>query len=88
MTDAVTFYRLYVSTINQCINTLDDLRTQNDRLAQEAGLPAAAADAASKSGRPDLTTQAFTDAKNAIDQVLFAFDSGAPPQKAAMYKML
>jgi len=88
MTDAVSFYRLYVSTINQFINTLEDLRLQNDRLASEPGLAAAAAAAAVNSGRSDLSTQAFTNAQGAIVQILFTFDSGAPTQKSYLFKML
>lgn len=88
MTDPIQFYKLYVNTINTFINTMEDLRTQNDRLASEPALAADAAAAALKSGRPDLTTQSFTDAQAAIVQLLFAFDSGNPTQKSFLYKML
>ena len=88
MTDPVSFYRLYVSTINQFINTLEDLRTQNDRLASEPTLAADAAAAALKSGRPDLTAQSFINAQAALVQLLFTFDSGSPTQKSFLFKML
>ena len=88
MSDATTFYRNLVSTTNTFIQNLQALDTLQDRLTTEPGLAALAAAAANTSGRPDLTAQDFTNAHDAINQILFAFNSGSPPQKAALYKLL
>jgi hypothetical protein len=87
MANAPLFYQTFVSQINQFIQILDDLNTMQDRLAQDPTLAAAAA-AAAQPQRPDLTAQSFTNAADAINQVLFAYNSGAPPQKSLLYKML
>ena len=88
MADAVTFYRELISEIKSLINNLEDLDTSQDRMTQDATLAQAAADAANKAGRTDLTEADFTNAAEAINQILFAFNSGDPTQKSYLYKML
>lgn len=88
MTDAVSFSRNFIAQINTAINALDDLRVMQDRLQQEPGLSQNAANAMNTAGRADLGKADFDNAAGAIQQILFAYDSGSPPQKSFLYKML
>ena len=88
MSDSMSFYRNFVSQINQTINDLQALNTMQDRMAADPGLAAASADSAAKSGRPELATQDFVNAAAAINQLLFTLSSGNPTQKSYLYKML
>jgi hypothetical protein len=63
-------------------------RIMQDRLTQEPGLSQSAATAMNTVGRADLAKADFDNAAAAIGQVLFAYDSGSPPQKSFLYKML
>jgi len=88
MTDAVSFGRNFVATINTLINAVESAQLQQDRLASEPTLAQAASDALKQAGRPDMTPQIITDAADAITQIVFAYDSGSPTQKSKLYKML
>jgi hypothetical protein len=88
MTDAVTFGRNFVATVNALINAIESAQLQQDRLASEPELALAAADALKASGRPDMTEQIVNDAASAIVQIAFAYGSGTPTQKSLLYKML
>lgn len=88
MTDAVSFSRNFIAQTNTCINALEDLRLMRDRMVQEPALSQSAADAMNNAGRQDLAKVDFDNASGAIEQILFAFDSGAPTQKSYLYKML
>jgi hypothetical protein len=88
MADATTFYRNLISEVQTLINDLENLDTSQDRMNEDAGLAAAAAAAANAAGRTDLTGADFTNAASAINQILFAFNSGSPTQKSYLYKLL
>ena len=88
MTDAVSFSRNFISQINTTINALEDCHLMMDRLQQESTLSQTAATAMNTAGRADLAKADFDNASAAIQQILFAFDSGSPPQKSYLYKML
>ena len=88
MADALNFYRTLNSQINQLVTTLQLLETSQDRMTADSGLASAAAAAAAAIGRTDLVTIDFTNAANAIGQLLFTFNSGAPTQKSYLYKIL
>ena len=88
MTDAVSFSRNFIAQINTVINALEDVRLMQDRMTQEPGLSQAAAAAMNTAGRADLAKVDFDNAASAIGQILFGFDSGSPPQKSYLYKML
>lgn len=88
MADANTFYRQMISTIQQLISILDQNATISDRIASDSSLAAAAAAAANAAGRTDLSATDFNNAKSAIDQLMFTFNSGSPTQKSFLYKML
>ncbi len=88
MADPTAFYRGAIGTIQQFLNTVDDLRTISDRMENDVALAGAAAGAASVGGREDLSPTDFNNLKSAIDQILFTLNSGSPPQKQYLYKML
>jgi hypothetical protein len=81
------FFQLNV----QFIQVVQRLRTANDQLKEDPslvdryfglsgmgpGIP-----------RPDITPTDVTDAQDALVQVFFTLDSGAPTQKSKIYKML
>jgi len=76
---------LYVSKIDTLIHTLEDLRGLNAMIEQDATLfPQYFAD---PSARKDITEADATAAHDSLVQVLFAYDSGTPPQKAGLYKI-
>jgi hypothetical protein len=96
MSNATSFVDSYTANIVKLINTLEDLRTQNDMLVQDPTLksryfetpPAPPFPQAPPTPpRSDITEDDITNAEAAIVQMLFAFDSGAPPQKSYLYKM-
>ena len=88
MTDAISFGRNFVSTVNTLINAIESAQLQHDRLVEEPTLAQAAADALKASGRADMTTQIINDASSAIQQIVFTYGSGSPTQKSLLYKML
>ena len=88
MSDASVYYRTLIAQTNNLISQLQIMETFADRLTSDPSLAAAAAAAANMAGRTDLTTADFNNAIGAIDQILFAFNSGSPTQKSYLYKLL
>ena len=93
MANPNTVINNFSETIIQYIRLTQTLRTMNDQLAQDpeiiteyfaqtpgTGFPGSGA-------RTDIDATDVAAAQAAIEQMLFAFDSGEPPQKAALYKM-
>jgi hypothetical protein len=92
MSNPVSFMDAYVKNIVTLIDVLEDLRTQNDMLVQDPTLKSRYFDTANPPIpappiRTDITEQDVTNAEGAIVQMLFTFDSGAPPQKSYLYTM-
>ena len=95
MSNPNTFINSYASNIQQYINLTQTLRTQNDQLVQD---PTIIADyfeqeatnppGSTLNPRTDIVAADVEAAQAAIVQLLFSFDSGNPPNKAALYKML
>lgn len=89
MSDPTAFMNQYIADVRSLVGILEDLRTLNDRVTQDATNPTMVARYFSGSGsRSDIVAADFTAAQAAIVQLLFAFDSGAPTQKAALFKLL
>lgn len=86
--DAITFARNLISAVNTLVQTMQQLNTYNDRLAQDANLAASAAAALNANGRPNVTAQNFVDVGAAITQVQFTLNSGAPTQYSKLYEIL
>lgn len=96
MANQTTFINSYSANIQQFVNLMQTLRTQNDQIDQDPSLisdyfnPPAPPVGGSpvQPPRTDIVVADVTAAHSAIVQMLFAFDSGDPPQKAALYQML
>ena len=94
MSNPNTFINSYSENIVRFVNLMETLRSQNDQIAQDPTLIARYfAQPPSQPGlsggpRADIVAADVEAAQSSIVQLLFAFDSGTPPQKAALYKML
>lgn len=92
MANPNTVINNYSETIVQFVRMMQTLRTMNDQLDQD---PSIVTDyfAQPPGGiggtipRKDIDAADVAAAQAAIVQVLFTFDSGTPPTKAALYKM-
>jgi tetrahydromethanopterin S-methyltransferase subunit F len=87
MSNPVSFVNAYANNIAALIKVLEDLRVQNDMITQDATLISGYFAAGPMGVRTDIAAADITNAQNAMVQMLFTFDSGSPPQKAALYKM-
>lgn len=96
MANAITFMNSYSANIAKLVEILQTLRTQNDQLAQDpdmvndyfASPPPPVNVFPPQTVRTDIVAEDVWAAHTAIIQMLFTFDSGDPPQKAALYEML
>lgn len=75
----------YINKIKALINALEDCRTEVDKLNSDATLPTKYLQ--NPAARPDLVASDFTNANSALTQIIFAFDSGSPTQKSALFHM-
>ena len=81
----------YVQQQVQFMQIVQQLRTSNDQLAQDPTLIDryfALTGVGPGVPRPDITKTDVTNAESALTQVFFTLDSGSPPQKSLIYKML
>jgi len=76
----------YVSRIVNLVQVIEDLRTSNSGLDNDATLISRYF--ATAGVRDDIVAADVTAAHDALVQIIFAYDSGSPPQKAALFKML
>jgi antitoxin component HigA of HigAB toxin-antitoxin module len=94
MSNPVSFINTYTQNIVQFCQLMQTLRGNNDQLTQDPSLITRYFDTSNPSNpnisvvRADITAQDVTDAQAALVQMLFTYDSGAPPQKAKLFKML
>lgn len=86
MANASAFGAAYIQAVTQLINDLENLRTLNDRIAQDNTLILGFV--SSNPQRSDLAAQDLTNAASAVTQLLFTFDSGNPTQKSLLFKLL
>ena len=86
--DAVSFGRNFIATISSFLQQMDDLNRAYDRMQKDPNLAASAAAALAQAGRPGLTGTDFTNAGNAVYQVQFTLESGAPTQISYLYALL
>ncbi len=86
MAQASAFANDYFAQVDNLIQTLEYLRTLNDRIAQDGSL---ISDYFSEpSHRTDIDATDFTNAQGAVTQMLFTFDSGSPTQKSYLFNLL
>lgn len=87
MSNPISFMNSYTNNILTLMRALEDLRVQNDMIAQDPTLIDRYFASGPMGLRTDIDAAAVIAAKDAMVQMLFTFDSGSPPQKAALYKM-
>ena len=75
----------YLAVCSQMVALMNQAQAMLDRVAQDATLFTEVHNAGI---RTDLAVSDWNAANNALFQLRFTFDSGSPPQKAALYKML
>jgi hypothetical protein len=94
MSNPNTFINTYAANITEYVRLTEVLRTQNDQIVQDPTLVeryfAQTPDNVNRflPPRTDITEEDVNAAKDAIVQMLFAYDSGSPTQKSHLYKML
>ena len=95
MSNPNTFINGYSANIVEFVRLIQALRTQNDQIVQDPSLITRYFDQEAMTSGPgtltprnDISEQDVQNAKSAIEQMLFAFDSGAPTQKSYLYKMV
>jgi len=94
MSNPVSFINTYTQNIVQFCQLMQTLRGNNDQLEQDPTLIERYF-ATTNPGNPnisvvrtDITAADVTNAQGAIQQMLFAYDSGSPTQKSMLFKML
>lgn len=94
MSNPVSFINSYTQNIVQFCNLMQVLRGNNDQLIQDPTLIDRYF-ATTNPGNPnisvvrtDITAADVTNAQAALEQMLFAYDSGSPTQKSYLFKML
>ena len=93
MSNPVSFINAYTQNIVQFCNLMQTLRGNNDQLIQDPSLITRYfATTGPNPGVPvirtDITAADVENAQAAIEQMLFAYDSGSPTQKSYLFKML
>ena len=94
MSNPVSFINTYTQNIVQLCQLMQALRSQNDQLTQDPTLITRYFATTNPSNpnistvRTDIVAQDVTNAEQALVQMLFTFDSGAPTQKSFLFKML
>jgi hypothetical protein len=86
MTDVVSFGAGYIAAVQNLVQSMESLRLFQARFAQDSALFTEYL--ASPNARTDIVAADLTACNASVTQVLFAFDSGSPPQKAALFKLL
>lgn len=91
MANPNTVINNYSDTIVQFVRMMQTLRTMNDQLDQDPSIVtdyfAQTAGFGVPPPRRDIDAADVAAAQAALVQILFTFDSGTPPTKAALYKM-
>jgi hypothetical protein len=94
MSNPVSFINTYTQNIVQFCQLMQVLRGNNDQLAEDPSLITRYFATQNPNNpnvsiiRTDIVAADVTAAQNAITQLLFAYDSGSPAQKQALFKML
>ena len=86
MSNAASFMNSYVNNIVQFIDIIEELRVQNSMIESDNTLVNRYF--AEPGARTDITAADVDGAYGAMVQVLFAYDSGSPTQKALLFKMM
>lgn len=88
MSNPNTIINGYVGLCQQLVSTLDQLALYGDMIDQDGSIITRYFNDTSNPGhRTDIVAADITAAKASVFQVNFTFNSGSPPQKAAIYKL-
>ncbi len=88
MSNPNTIINAYVGLCQQLTSTLDQLALYGDMIAQDATIVTRYFDnSGNPNHRTDIEAGDVTAAIASVGQVAFAYNSGNPPQKAAIYKL-
>lgn len=85
MSVPLSFGNQWVASVQNLVNAIEEMRYWNDRAAQEPTLAQAYLTA---SGRTDITITDLNAAFTSLNTLIQDFDGGAPPLKAAIFKVL
>lgn len=89
MSNATQFINAYAGNISNLVSILSTLELQNQQITDDPTLITRYFDNTITPGhRTDIVAADVTAAQNAIVQILFTFNSGSPPQSAALHKMM
>jgi hypothetical protein len=86
MSNAMSFMNSYVNNIQQLINFVEELRVQNAMMSGDNTLVNRYFE--EPGSRTDIVASDVNAAYTALQQVIFAYDSGNPTQKSLLFKML
>lgn len=75
----------YLALCNQMVALMNQAQLMLDRVTQDSTLFTQVRNAGI---RTDLQVADWNAANSALTQIKFTFDSGSPPQKAALFKLL
>ena len=76
----------YLAMVKNLVDAIEAAKSYHDHVVQDGTLPTQYL--ASAQARKDLVAADFTASESALVQIIFTYDSGAPAQKASLYKML
>lgn len=92
MTQPLVWGSDYLNLINTLVDTIEALRTKEDMIAQNSSLLGDKTVAGSylnaTGARTDLVAFDMSAASGAINGLISYFDTGSPPPKAYLFKML
>jgi len=95
MSNPNTFMNNYAIKVQQLVTLIQDLRGMNDWIDQDATLldryfaqSGGGAGAGGIPPRSDIVKADVIAAQGALNQVIFAYDSGSPTQKSKILKMV
>ena len=87
MSNANNFISAYASNIQQFVNLLKTLETQNQQMTDDPTLVTRYFAQTAPAPRADINAQDVANAQAAIVQMLFAYNSGSPTQASFLLKM-
>lgn len=86
MADALSFMRNYSNNIQQFVQLLMALQTQNQQMTDDPTLVTRYF--ASPGARTDINATDVANGQSAIVQILFTYNSGSPTQASYLLKMV
>jgi hypothetical protein len=94
MSNPNSFMHIYAAKTEQLVALIQDLRGMNDWLVQDPTLldryfaQSGSGPGAQGTPRSDIVKADVVGAQEGLDEVIFAYDSGAPTQKSKILKLI